>query len=84
MARQDQNSNDLVWSRARYILMPALRVPAWMAGTSPIGAKLRDLHNAFSVMPGLVPGIHVVPGLAGCRTSTLSAEARDVIVLDLH
>jgi hypothetical protein len=35
-------------------------------------------------MPGLVPGIHVVTGLAGCRTSTLSAAAADVIVLDLH
>jgi hypothetical protein len=56
-----------------------------MAGTSPIGAKLRDLHNAFSVMPGLVvPGIHVVTGLAGCKTPTLSAGAPDVIVLDLH
>jgi hypothetical protein len=53
-----------------------------MAGLVPIGAKLklRDLHNAFSVMPG----IHVVTGLAGCRTSTLSAAAPDVIVLDLH
>jgi hypothetical protein len=36
----------------------------------------------FSVMPGLVPGIHVVTGLAGCRTSTLSAAVPDVIVLD--
>jgi hypothetical protein len=45
---------------------------------------LRDLHNAFSVMPGLVPGIHVVTGLAGCRTSTLSAAAPDVIVLEPH
>jgi hypothetical protein len=32
-------------------------------------------------MPGLVPGIHVVTGLDGCRTSTLSAAAPDVIVL---
>jgi hypothetical protein len=55
-----------------------------MAGLVPIGAKLRDLHNAFSVMPGLVPGIHVATGLASCRTSTLSAAAPDVIVLDLH
>jgi hypothetical protein len=35
MARQAQNSNDLVCSRARYILIPALRAPAWMDGTSP-------------------------------------------------
>jgi hypothetical protein len=49
-----------------------------------MGANLRDLHNAFSVMPGLVPGIRVVTGLAGCKTSTLSAAAPDVIVLDLH
>jgi hypothetical protein len=55
-----------------------------MAGLVPIGAKLRDLHNAFSVMPGLVPGIRVATGLASCRTSTLSAAAPDVIVLDLH
>jgi hypothetical protein len=55
-----------------------------MAGLVPIGAKLRDLHNAFSVMPGLLPGIHVVTGLAGGRTPTLSAGAPDVIVLDLH
>jgi radical SAM superfamily enzyme with C-terminal helix-hairpin-helix motif len=55
-----------------------------MAGLVPIGAKLRDLHNAFSVMPGLLPGIHVVTGLAGCRTPTLSAGAPDVIVLDLR
>jgi hypothetical protein len=49
-----------------------------MAGLVPIGANFMDLHNAFSVMPGLVPGIHVVTGLAGCRTSTLSAAAPDV------
>jgi hypothetical protein len=41
-----------------------MRTPVWKAGSSPIGAKLRDLHNAFSVMPVLVPGIHVVRGLA--------------------
>jgi hypothetical protein len=45
---------------------------------------LRDLHNAFSVMPGLVPGIHVVTRFAGCRTSSLSAAAPDVSVLDLN
>jgi hypothetical protein len=54
-----------------------------MDGLVLIGAKFKDLHNAFSVMPGLVPGIHVVTGLAGCRTSTLWA-APDVIVLDLQ
>jgi hypothetical protein len=52
-----------------------------MAGLVAIGAKLRDWHTAFSVMPGLVAGIHVVTGLAGCRTSTLSAAAPDAIVL---
>jgi hypothetical protein len=54
-----------------------------MPGLVPMGANLRDLRNAFSVMPGLVPGIHVVTGLAGCRTSRLSAAAPDVMVLDL-
>jgi hypothetical protein len=34
-----------------------------MAGTSPIGAKIRGSHDAFSVMPGLVPGIHAVTWL---------------------
>jgi hypothetical protein len=55
-----------------------------MAGLVPMGAKITGSHNAFSVMPGLVPGIHVVRGLAGCRTPTLSVGAPGVIVLDLH
>jgi hypothetical protein len=46
-------------------------------------AKVGVLYY-MSGLPGLVPGIHVVTGLAGCRTSTLSAAAPDVIVLDLH
>jgi hypothetical protein len=33
----------------------ALNVPAWMPGTSPIGAKLGRLLVAICVMRGLVP-----------------------------
>jgi hypothetical protein len=35
MARRLQNLKALVCDHARYILRPALRAPAWMAGTSP-------------------------------------------------
>jgi hypothetical protein len=39
-----------------------------MAGTSPIRAKIRVSHDAFSVMPGLVPGLHAVRGHVDIRT----------------
>jgi hypothetical protein len=34
-------------------------------------------------MPGLVPGIHVVTGHDGFRTSTFSAAAAGAVVLEL-
>ena len=46
-----------------------------MAVLVAIGAKLRDLHNAFSVMPGLVAGIQCVCEYAlsaGCKSPSWS------------
>jgi hypothetical protein len=62
-------------------LIDAIRV---MAGLVPMCAKLKDLHNAFSVMPGLVPGIHVVTGVAGAELQRFRRAAPDVILSDLH
>jgi hypothetical protein len=43
-----------------------------------MGEKSR-LYDAFGVMPGLVPGIHVVKECSGFRTSNLSLEAARAI-----
>jgi hypothetical protein len=51
---------------------------------SRMGAKIGQLRDAIRVMPGLVPGIHVVKPRVDLRTSTFFSASAGAIILDLR
>jgi hypothetical protein len=77
MARQDQNSNDLVCSRARYILIPALRTHA-DGRHKPIGANLRLSLGLSKPYPSYVDGPLARPVLHFDRHWQLLSYVRPV------